>query len=130
MQRRHQGNCWALGVAPHQAGRAARWHNPEPHGWRLLPYYHADTAAGVWRYQGQPRDLPVSLETLDFAADPQLGAGRITVTTDLADLCAAAEQELLQEDRAGTRGTLELSAEAERLRWFVLPQEVAAELDG
>ena len=100
------------------------------HGWRLLPYYHADTAAGVWRYQGQPRDLPVSLETLDFAADPQLGAGRITVTTDLADLCAAAEQELLQEDRAGTRGTLELSAEAERLRWFVLPQEVAAELDG
>jgi len=100
------------------------------HGWRLLPYYHADTAAGVWRYQGQPRDLPVSLETLDFAADPQLGAGRTTVTTDLADLCAAAEQELLQEDRAGTRGTLELSAEAERLRWFVLPQEVAAELDG
>ena len=100
------------------------------HGWRLLPYYHADTVGGVWRYQGQHRDLPVSLDTLDFSADPQIDAGRPAIATDLADLCAAAERELLLENRSGIRANLELSAEAERLRWFVLPQEVAAQMDG
>jgi len=100
------------------------------HGWRLLPYYHADTVGGVWRYQGQHRDLPVSLDTLDFSADPQTSAGHPAIATDLADLCAVAERELLLENRSGIRATLELSAEAERLRWFVLPQEVIAELDG
>ena len=98
------------------------------HGWRLLPYYHADTGSGVWRYQGMHRELPVSLETVDFSAEPQTGAGRAATATDLAGLCAVAERELLRENREGTRATLELSAEAERLRWFVLPQEVAAEL--
>jgi hypothetical protein len=98
------------------------------HGWRLLPYYHADTGSGVWRYQGMHLELPVSLETLDFSAEPQTGAGQAATATDLAGLCAVAERELLRENRAGTRATLELSAEAERLRWFVLPQEVAAEL--
>jgi hypothetical protein len=98
------------------------------HGWRLLPYYHVDTATGVWRYQGLHRDLPVSLETLHLAADPPADAGRRVVTTGLAQLCAVAEQELLRENRPGIRASLELSAEAERLRWFVLPQEVSVEL--
>ena len=72
----------------------------------------------------------MSLETLHLAADPPADAGRRVIATGLAQLCAVAEQELLRENRPGIRSSLELSAEAERLRWFVLPQEVSAELDG
>ncbi|MEE4144372.1 MAG: aminotransferase class V-fold PLP-dependent enzyme [Halieaceae bacterium] len=99
------------------------------HGWRLLPYYHADTAAGVWRYQGLHRDLPVSLETLDFSADIPVAPGRVDQAPDLAGLCSTAERELLRENRPGPRAIVTLSEQAECLRWFVLPQEASAELD-
>jgi len=98
------------------------------HGWRLLPYYHFDECTGVWRYQRQRATLPGSLATLnllDFSRREQVAA---PATVHLEGQCDAAQAELRAENRSGERSELYLSEQGERLRWFVLPQEAAAEL--
>ncbi|WP_271270663.1 aminotransferase class V-fold PLP-dependent enzyme [Aliamphritea hakodatensis] len=93
------------------------------HGWRLLPYYQYDPASGVWKYQGQGLQTAVNLHDVDFmaAAEP---LGAVTVASDYADLLQQAEAVLLG-DQEGQRYALDLPADAEALRWFILPQEVA-----
>ena len=98
------------------------------YGWRLLPFYDFDTAAGVWRYQGQCGQLQSSLDSLCFADYCQVPVQREDQRMDLAGVISAAEKELLQENRPGEFSELRLPSEGERLRWFVLPQEVAAQL--
>ena len=98
------------------------------YGWRLLPFYHFDATAGVWRYQKQQSVLVSSLQSLSFADYCVAPAVSSNIKVSLSKQCALAEQELLRENRSGERSVLELSAESERLRWFALPQELAAEL--
>lgn len=96
------------------------------HGWRLLPYYHFDTAGGVWRYQGQRTELLASLDNFrfsDYCQEP--AAEQLTDTLTLAEQSAAAERELLMRHRGGELSEVVLSERGERLRWFVLPQEIA-----
>ena len=99
------------------------------HGSRLLPAYHFDPLSGTWRYRGQGRDLPASLAGL---AIDDLCAGRwsrpatplsLEGWLEVADGILATGADLAVDTSA-----LVLAPEAERLRWFVLPQEVSAEL--
>lgn len=98
------------------------------HGWRLLPFYQFEPAAGVWRYQGQPLQLKASLQDWTFAdqARSETACGREPLSLQA---CAdAAEAELTRAHRSGVTYDLTLSPESERLCWFLLPQEAAAEL--
>ena len=98
------------------------------YGWRLLPFYHFDAIAGVWRYENQHSVLVSSLQSLCLAdyctAPPTSNNSKVS----LLGQCERAERELRREDRAGEKSILELSDESERLRWFVLPQELTAQL--
>jgi selenocysteine lyase/cysteine desulfurase len=98
------------------------------HGWRLLPYYHFDTEAGIWRYQGQAVSLPTDLASLRFATSGDEVVPRSTAPMDLEALLVSARQELCRNDRQGITADLELEESAEQLRWFVLPQEVLGKL--
>jgi selenocysteine lyase/cysteine desulfurase len=99
------------------------------YGWRLLPFYHFDTTAAIWRFQGQRNAMVSSLETLQFADYCERAPAGDQPTVDLAGHCDQAEQELRMENRDGEMFVLELRDESERLRWFVLPQELSAELE-
>jgi len=91
------------------------------HGWKMLPAYQFDKASGVWRYQNQPNPPQNDLTSFDPLAD-QLPAAE-TATKPLTEYLKEGETLMfntVQEQSA----PLELSAEAEKLRWFVLPQEI------
>ena len=98
------------------------------HGWRLLPYYHFDHEAGVWRYRGERGGLTSSLDELDFLAFARRPRAEGAQQLPLEGLLQQAEVELTAGHRGGDHSRLELSPAGEQLRWFVLPQEVAPEL--
>lgn len=94
------------------------------HGWRLLPYYGLDSK-GNWRWQG--RDAVAGNGLGDWSwqeyrpavpAAPRRWDWQAELNTAAEQLCAvpAAAQPMV----------LRLSAAAEAVRWFMLPQEVAA----
>ena len=100
------------------------------HGWRLLPYYCYDRASGTWRYQDIKRDIELDLHALSFSelssaagsqASPQVDAQQLTESLESFLQLAEAE---LNRDRTAATYELKMPAEAEPLRWFVLPQEV------
>jgi selenocysteine lyase/cysteine desulfurase len=95
------------------------------HGWRLLPYYSFDEAAGVWRFLQQATALPESLPDINFLDD--LTASPAPLALD--GLLEFAREQLLA-DREHPRYALQLSEQAEHLRWFVLPQEIELLNDG
>ena len=96
------------------------------HGWRLLPHYHFDNDSGVWRYQRQQDRSTRSLNALNFAAYCQQARPETEPTLDLTEQLQFAEQTLLSTNHTDGNARLILSETAERLRWFVLPQDVAA----
>ena len=98
------------------------------HGWRLLPFYHFDQASGVWRYQDKKIPLSSNLNDIHkvaMAAELPQDNNRYSVN-DLTDFLAAGEQELLRTDRddTNTQYAISVSEKAEKLRWFVLPQDI------
>jgi selenocysteine lyase/cysteine desulfurase len=98
------------------------------HGWRLLPFYHFDQASGVWRYQDKKIPLSSNLNDIHkvaMAAELQQDNNRYSVN-DLTDFLATGEQELLRTDRDDTdiQYAISVSEKAEKLRWFVLPQDI------
>jgi hypothetical protein len=97
-------------------------------GWRMLPFYQFEPAAGVWRYQGQPLRLKTSLQDWTFADLPHRETVSGPEPLSLAACGDAAEAELRREFRSGVHYALTLSEESERLCWFLLPQEAATEL--
>lgn len=101
------------------------------HGWRMLPSYQYDEAAGVWRYEGRELPSTVSLlgcldgvvsETAETEETPY-------PTPDFVALSDTARNELLCPRDTTAALNPKLSDEAEALRWFVLPCEVLGELD-
>ncbi len=96
------------------------------HGWRLLPHYNFDAERGVWRFQNDVRTLPVSLA--DFSFDHS-GSPADTATHSwvLDELLAKAEQEMMALRPEQPAAPVGLSADAERLRWFALPHDLAAD---
>ena len=97
-------------------------------GWRLLPFYHYDDATGVWRNQGAKASTRVSL--IDCMAGT---SGALTASTiaesEYPGIAGAAKAELLRSRSMGSVRDPELGADAEALRWFVLPSEVCGELE-
>ena len=96
------------------------------HGWRILPFYHFDTGAGVWRYQQQQGQLKHSLNSLCFTDYCQQVNPEPAQKLGPKGLIETARQELFSVDPFSGTSELILSETAESLRWFVLPQEVAA----
>ena len=94
------------------------------HGWRLLPYYHFDTQAGVWRYLGQRVPYHSDLRALRFLDYRTAKDGLVAQSVSLEGVLDSARQQLLSAAPAATCSSLELCESAERLRWFVLPREV------
>ncbi|WP_439106590.1 aminotransferase class V-fold PLP-dependent enzyme [Congregibacter sp.] len=94
------------------------------HGWRMLPYYYFDEALGVWRYQGQAMNLPADISQYNFLET--VPEADLSVPLAFDDLLAAARRELLRVDRKRVPAELLLNPSAEKLRWFVLPQELGA----
>lgn len=97
------------------------------HGWRLLPFYHCDSQTGIWRYQALQLALPGSLNNWHFAErreqeDRFPSAARFCLQRHLDK----AEQALRAIDYQQGSSKLELPGAAQKLRWFVLPQEIAA----
>jgi selenocysteine lyase/cysteine desulfurase len=101
-------------------------------GWRMLPFYHFDTAAGTWRYE-QRKQLPTrnlrDLSFTDYGSQPRQSrahSGKDYID-DLSGYLDVARKTL--RDACPETGTsvLTLSDQAEALRWFVLPQEIQAE---
>ena len=96
------------------------------HGWRLLPYYHFDTQAGVWRYLGQRVPYHSDLSALRFLDYREADHGLDGQPVSLEGVLDNARQQLLSAAPPATCSSLDLCESAERLRWFVLPQEVAS----
>ncbi len=99
------------------------------HGWRLLPAYHFDVEAGVWRYQGGRNEYCSSdLGRLCFDELPAAGEEAADRQLSLQGVWEEARQHMLSAIDQPGESTLHLGAAAERLRWFLLPQEAAVEL--
>ena len=98
------------------------------YGWRLLPFYHFDAEDGSWRYLNQPTELVTSMDALCFNDYCERPIAIDSSTVSLAGQCDKAERELRMEHRTGPMSVLHLREESERLRWFVLPQELSEEL--
>lgn len=94
------------------------------HGWRLLPCYHFDVQAGVWRYQGQRAQYRSDLSTLHFLDYQQADHGQTGQAINLESALDSAAQRLLSTVPLAGSSSLALRESAQRLRWFVLPQEV------
>lgn len=98
------------------------------HGWRLLPFYQFDEAAGVWRYQGKLAQLKASLRGWEFTDLCQVREAGYRTPLSLQGHIEAAEAELTRNRSSDVYYDLELTEECERLRWFLLPQEAVLEL--
>lgn len=92
------------------------------HGWRLLRCYRYDAAHGVWRHQDADNERLDPLADLDWRQGRTSAAG-ICHPKNLRDELAVAEAQLLRSDLASAPCSLNLCAEHEAIRWFVLPRE-------
>jgi selenocysteine lyase/cysteine desulfurase len=104
------------------------------HGWRLLPQYRFTPASGRWHHDGGQTEAPLSLHDVRYMA-----SGMRFVThrhqepeSRLADYLAEARALLARPPAPHTRpqGTADLAVgpDFEGLRWFLMPDEAAAEL--
>lgn len=97
------------------------------HGWRMMPFYDFDAEAGIWRYRNQKTLLAGSLASMHFADYLQRPTERKNHSLACLDSCLErAEQTLLEMDPRQGSSHLVLAEAAEKLRWFVLPQELSA----
>ena len=98
------------------------------HGWRMLPFYHFDCAAGVWCYQGERMSLPEDMNALSLYDYGRSNREASVVKVPLDGQLESASDELRRKNRAGRLSEVNLNDRCEALRWFVLPQEAAATL--
>jgi selenocysteine lyase/cysteine desulfurase len=93
-------------------------------GWKLLPFYEIDSDSGTWRYQGASMKLEsLCLESL-FVEDQQ---PPIDPAKPLSVYLDEALKELNKVDESRVRYSLFLPESANKMRWFVLPQEIESE---
>lgn len=93
------------------------------YGWRLLPYYQFDEGSGTWRFQGQKMQL-----SPNFCTDGLFNSNSAAEFAELDQLSSfsrEAESQLQKTRQDGIRYSMELPEQVNKLRWFVLPQEVS-----
>ncbi|MEH6443641.1 MAG: aminotransferase class V-fold PLP-dependent enzyme [Oceanospirillaceae bacterium] len=96
------------------------------HGWRLLASYQFNQQLGTWEYVG---GRTVSTLTLDDLLDASVLSRETAQTVNSNDLTAylvQAEQILMAAQANNISEPLKLSAAAEELRWFALPENTSA----
>lgn len=103
------------------------------HGWRLLPEYHFQADTGLWHHYRGPAEPRLSL------FDVRYDAGRMDYPRRRRTEPASRLAECLVEAEAIMAAAgppdielarLDVGPDFEHLRWFCLPDEVAAELRG
>lgn len=95
------------------------------YGWRLLPYYQFDSESGTWRFQGQKMQLNSS-----FCTDDLFNSNRVPEFAELDKLdvfSRLAISELQKTGRSDVQYSMDLPEQVNKLRWFVLPQEISPE---
>ena len=100
-------------------------------GWRLLPQYRFDPATALWRHRDGLVEPPLSLADISYVG------GRMGYTAHRHREPESRLTGYLDEARALLSALppmppgepLEVSPDFETLRWFLLPDEVAAELE-
>jgi selenocysteine lyase/cysteine desulfurase len=92
------------------------------HGWKLLPYYSFNQSSATWLYQARPMQLVSDLSSIDFNADSSDVS--VSYGDDLSEYLAKARL-LLNEPLDATTYCVDLTDNANALRWFWLPQELA-----
>jgi selenocysteine lyase/cysteine desulfurase len=93
-------------------------------GWKLLPFYEIDSDSGTWRYQGASMKLEsLCLESL-FVEDQQPA---MDPAKPLSEYLDEALKELNKVDESRVRYSLSLPESANKMLWFVLPQEIESE---
>jgi len=101
-------------------------------GWRLLPQYRFDSLTGLWRHVGGQAEPPMSLHDVDYSTGRMryLAHTRREPESALSGYLAEARRILaaLPDERAVAPH--ELTPDFEALRWFWLPEEVAAATAG
>ena len=99
-------------------------------GWKLLPWYRFDAATGLWHHRDGTPEAPMTLDAVSFDVDG------LHATTHRHHEREPALQRYLSEARAllaDPPATPEADADGprgeafERLRWFWLPEELAAD---
>ena len=96
-------------------------------GWRLLPDYTYDPATAVWRHMDGPPEPPISLDDVEFgAALPELGRAGLD---QLGDYLVTAER-LMDAGSTHVPDYPRISDEADELRWYANPDEVAMRTEG
>ncbi len=102
-------------------------------GWRLLPDYRFEPSSGLWQHRAGRPEPPASLRAVSYAD------GRMRwpphhhrePESRLADYLDEAHQIVRRPPHAVDRGSIdpaEVGPDFETLRWFWLPEEIAAEL--
>ncbi|MCJ8339548.1 MAG: aminotransferase class V-fold PLP-dependent enzyme [Pseudomonadales bacterium] len=94
------------------------------HGWRLLASYQFNQSSGTWEYVGGQQSNTLTLQDLlDFAVAGVDSPEHQSVTSDqLSDYLTQGLEILLAAKANPDVKPLELSASAEELRWFALPE--------
>lgn len=105
------------------------------HGWKFLPHYTFDAKTGQWRHQDQTMGVSLRLKDLTYASGKLEYRARHATEPEsaLAEYLKDASK-LLERAIRGYQGQSiqdpVLPPAAEALRWFPLPGEVLAELQG
>jgi selenocysteine lyase/cysteine desulfurase len=101
-------------------------------GWRLTPWYRFDQVSGLWRHVVGAPEPPLSLHDIRYEADGLRYAAHRHREPEsrLADHLAEAERILADPVAAlgppPATDLLQTDGDFEELRWFWLPQEIAA----
>jgi len=103
-------------------------------GWRLLPHYRFDADTGLWHHVGRQAEAPLSLRDISYAADGMRFETHRHQEPEsrLADYLTEAHALMAEPPApaAPPQGAADLvvGRDFEGLRWFLLPDEAAAEL--
>jgi selenocysteine lyase/cysteine desulfurase len=98
-------------------------------GWRLLPEYAFDPASGLWRHRRGAPEPPLSLRDLEYGQPgmPHSAHRHRAPESALPGYLAEARRLFAISPAPGvTIHKLDLGADFEHLRWFWLPEEIAA----
>jgi selenocysteine lyase/cysteine desulfurase len=94
------------------------------HGWRMLPRYRFETETALWRHRDGIPEPPMSLHDVDFGGEAITGEVHRQPEARFPDYLAEA-LEIMTSATPDFDAAESLPADAESLRWFALPGDVA-----
>jgi selenocysteine lyase/cysteine desulfurase len=104
-------------------------------GWRLLPWYRLEPASGLWRHVAGRGEPPLSLDEVRYVGGRMSWPThrRHEPETRLADYLVEARHLLgdppMPPGKPQTAESLDVGPDFHDLRWFLMPDEAAGELE-